>query len=330
MEIKTVEKKEDWNKFIIENQGSFLQSFEWGEVQGQSSLAVKRLKISKGGRDVLRVQIIKEKTALFPYFYIPYGPVFSISTSPEEKKEALNLFLEEVKRMAEKEKAVFLKIEPFVALPETDRFQLVFSKKRIQPRKTMILDISRTEEEMLKNMDIRTRYNIRLAIKKGLIFMVSDKYLPIFYDLLKKTRSRQGFVSHLESHYKRIFAAASSDFKVKMFLAEYRKKVIVASIVIFFGKRATSLHMGSDYEHRSLKGAEFNHWHSFLFGKQLGCKDYDFWGIDEKKFPGVTSFKRGFRGQEIEHPPALDFILDQNLYRSYNFLSKLKHVFSRS
>lgn len=326
MGIEIVNEKKDWNKFIVENEGSFLQSFEWGEFQRQFAPKVLRFEIVQNGRKILQAQIIKDRIIIFNYFYIPYGPVFDKLASPEEKKEAFGLLLEEVGKLTKTEKAVFLKIEPFLPLPESDKFRLVISPKRIQPQKTMIINIDKPKEELLRNMRKRTRYNIKLAGKMGLEIKVSDGYTKVFYDLLKKTKIRQGFVSFREDHYKKIFDVASKDFKVKMFLVEYQKKVIVASVIIFFGKRITSLHSGSDYKYRALKGPEFKHWEAINSGKELGYKIYDFWGIDEKRYPGVTSFKRGFDGEEIEYPQGVDFVLNSSFYRIYTLLRKIKHI----
>jgi len=329
MKLKIIQEKDNWNEFIKENDGSFLQSFEWGQLQEKFFHKVSRWEISENGRKVLQSQMIKEKIVFFNYFYIPYGPVFDKSATLEEKKQAFKLLLNEVQKKAEEEGAVFLKIEPLAPLPQVSNFKPVISSKRIQPQRTIILNIDRTEQEILKSLNRKIRYNIRLAIKKGVRIKISDEYLPIFYNLLEKTKKRQNFNIYPESHYKAIFAVANSDFKAKMLLAEYRKKIILAEINIFFGKRATDLHSGFDYEYRSLKPSELMNCQCILIAKQLGCKEYDFWGIDEKKFPGVTSFKKGFSGQETEYPMALDFIFNKKLYKSYTFLRKLKHIFSR-
>lgn len=112
-----------------------------------------------------------------------------------------------------------------------------------------------------------------------------------------------------------------------MFLAEYQEKIIVASIVVFFGNRVTSLHTGSDHEYRALKGPDLLRREVFIYGKELGYKTYDFWGIDDEKFPGVSNFKRGFGGTEIEYPAGIDVIFNNMRYQIYKAMRKIKHGF---
>jgi lipid II:glycine glycyltransferase (peptidoglycan interpeptide bridge formation enzyme) len=164
-------------------------------------------------------------------------------------------------------------------------------------------------------------------MRKGVKIKVSEAYSDIFYNLLEKTKIKQKFASHSQNHYKKIFDIASEDFKVKMISAEYQNKVIVAGIVIFFANQVISLHTGSDYGFRAFKSSELKHWKTFILAKALGYKLYDFWGIDEKKFPGVTTFKKGFNGQEIEYPSAVDIVLNNNLYWAYTILRKIKYIF---
>ncbi|MEK9135337.1 MAG: peptidoglycan bridge formation glycyltransferase FemA/FemB family protein [Patescibacteria group bacterium] len=322
MEINFIDKnkKEEWNEFLIKNKGSFLQSFEWGELQKK----VERLEISKAGKKLLQAQIIKEKVPFFSYFYIPYGPVYNQDISLEEKRES---FIALTENIAKKEKAVFLRLEPSVFLPETDIFNSKTALRRIQPKKTLILNLEKPEEEILESIHKKTKYNIKLAERKGVKIRVLDDYSNIFFNLLKKTKERQNFISYSEEHYKELFKIKSKDFKVKMFLVEYQNKVIVASIVVFFGDRVTSLHTGSGHEYRALKGPDLLRWEVIAYGKKLGYKVYDFWGIDDEKFPGVSNFKRGFGGQEIEYPLGVDIIFNNAQYQIYKAMRKIKHGF---
>ena len=329
MKLKIIQEKDDWNEFVKKNDGSFLQSFEWGDFQKKFQRKVWRFEITnEDNKKILEAQIIKEKSGYFSYFYIPYGPIFDRNAGSKEKKEAFALLLKEIKNIAKEEGAVFLRIEPIFSLPPLPKdCYSAPAARRIQPQKTIILDLKKSAEEILKNMHKTTRYNVRLAIRRGVKIKILDNYSDVFYRLLEKTKKRQSFVSHKEEHYKKLFSIKDSDFKIKMFLAEYEKMIISASIMIFFGKTATSLHSGSDYQYRALKPAELWHWESFLEAKNLGCERYDFWGVDEKKFPGVTSFKRGFGGKEIEYPPGIDIIYNPLAYRTYRILRTIKYLF---
>jgi lipid II:glycine glycyltransferase (peptidoglycan interpeptide bridge formation enzyme) len=99
--------------------------------------------------------------------------------------------------------------------------------------------------------------------------------------------------------------------------------MIVASIVVFFGKRVTSLHTGSNYVYRKEKGPHLLRWKVILAAKEKGYKEYDFWGINEKKWPGLTYFKKGFGGKGLEYPQGKDIIFQDNWYKIYKTLKKI-------
>lgn len=328
MEINFIDKnkRQDWNEFLIANNSSFLQSFEWGNFQEQFSVKVWRIEAREDNEKILAAHIIREKVSGFTHLYIPYGPVFNRNSPVKEKQEAFNLLLKNIRQLAQKEKAWFLRIEPIAALPEASDFHFRHSIKRNQPQRTLVLDLEKSEEELLASLKTKTRYNIRLAKKKGVTIRILDDYAPVFYQLLKKTGQRQRFSSFPKEHYEKFFYVKSRDFQVKMFLAEYQGKVIVARIVVFFGNKAISLHTGSDYQQRAVKGFELLHWQAILYAKERGYKLYDFWGIDEKKFPGVTSFKRGFQGREIEYPLAVDVVFNNTGYQVYKVIRAMKQL----
>ncbi len=145
MKIRFSENSQKWNKFLFENQGSFLQSFEWGEFQKSLSKKVWRILVKRGEEIILAAQVIEEKMKFKSYFYIPYGPIFS----SEDKTDSLEFLLKEIKKLGETEGAVFLRIEPVVDLPKID-ILLKNSTKRLQPEKTMLIDLNKEKEELIQ------------------------------------------------------------------------------------------------------------------------------------------------------------------------------------
>lgn len=329
MEINFIDesKKQTWNEFLIANNGNFLQSFEWGNFQEQSSLKVWRVEVREDNKKILVAQIIKERISRLSNFYIPYGPVFNQNATSKEKQEAFNLFLKNIRQLAQKENTWFLRIEPIVVLPKLDNLQFKNPFKRNQPQRTLVLDLDKSEKELFDALKTKTGYNIKLAQRKGVTIKILDDYSPVFYDLVKGTGQRQQFSSFTKEHYMKFFQVKSQDFQVKMFLAEYQGKVIVASVVVFFGNKAISLHTGSDYQYRTVKGADLLRWKVILYAKERGLKQYDFWGIDDKKFPGVSSFKRGFHGREVEYPLGVDVIFNNTGYQFYRIIRAIKQLF---
>ncbi len=290
---------EQWNQFVIENKGSFLQSYEWAEFQKKCGRQGLRLKF--GGSQAV---LIKEKFS----FYIPYGPIVA-------DKNSLPLLFDKVK-----DDCAFLRIEPYFDLA-IDRGRPSF--KRTQPRKTLLLDLEKSEQEILAQFQKTCRYNIGLAERKGIKVLIRDEYQPDFYKILTATAERNNFKPHDESHYRNLFEVKSSDFDVKMFLGELEGKIIAAYIMVLFGDRATALHGAFSSAHKRLKPANLLTWERIKFAKQKGCQVFDFWGIDEKRWSGFTEFKKSFGGREVEYPQAIDIVFSPLKYRTYKFLRKI-------
>ena len=317
--------REGWDRFLAENNGSFLQSWGWAECQ--KSQGIKFWRFCIGREEILAVvQIFKESFLLGfrNFLYIPYGPCFKENLSVKTRLKILNLIYKEAKKIAKIESSVMLKIEPTTPWPkDIDAFR---SFKRIQPKKTLIVNLKNSEEEIFKNLHPKTRYNIKLASRRGVkIIKVKgsdkndiDKHLGIFYRLIQDTARRDRFFIFDKKHYKSILENLSSE----LFFAEYQDKFISSYLVVFFGKRATYLHGGSDYRWRRVMAPHLSQWVQIQEAKKRGCEEYDFWGIDEEKWPGLTRFKRGFRGGEIEYPYGKDFVFQGFWYGLYKFIRR--------
>jgi|AntAceMinimDraft_18_1070375.scaffolds.fasta_scaffold00628_8 lipid II:glycine glycyltransferase (peptidoglycan interpeptide bridge formation enzyme) len=328
MQINFLEErnKKEWNQFLFQNEGSFLQSFEWGEFQKSLAKKVWRIIVKENGKILAEAQIVRET---FPLkfknnFYIPFGPCLSKILSSEQEKKVISAIFIEVQRLAKTENVVFLKIEEFSKFLIPKIFPSKISQKRIQPQRTLILGLDRTEQEIFKNFSQKVRYNIRLAEKKGVKIKFDKGYDSIFYSLIKKTSQRDDFQSFGEEHYKKLFVCDSNDFKVQLCSAIYENKIIACYILIIFGETATCLHGASDWDYRMLKAPNLAQWARIKMAKEMGAKRIDFWGIDKKKWPGITAFKKGFGGEELEYPLSKDVIFQKFWYQIYYILRKFK------
>lgn len=306
--------KEQWNQFIIKNNGSFLQSWQWGEFQELLDRKIWRIETNNLKGLVVGHNLPFKKN----YLYCPRGPIGDGD---------FKYFLEEVHEIAKQEKSIFFKIE----LGENNfnynilkDFNFIKSSKQIQPIKTTILDLSKSEEELLNRMHQKTRYNIRLAQKKNVIIKeVDSSKLDIFLKLSEETAKRDRFNLHPKEYYRKMVKVLEKEGLIKIFLAQYNNTVIAANLVCFFGKTAIYLHGASDYNHRNLMAPYLLQWQTILEAKKKGFMHYDFWGINEKKWPGVTRFKKGFNGQEVSYPGAFDLIFSKIWYKSYNLAQKI-------
>ncbi len=326
MELKFSNDKNEWNSFLIENSGSFLQSFEWGELQEKSSKKVFRLKVYEGSDILVQAQVIKEGLLFKNYLYIPYGPIFKNNLDLSRQKACLKILIDGIQELASEENSVFLRIEPLVPLDKMIEARICRPFRRIQPQKTLILDLTKTEEELFKNLSSGSRRNISIARRDGVVIEKQKDYSPDFYRLLKGTKERQEFSGHAEEYYKNILKIDGEFVKTELFLARYKDRIINATIVVFFNKKAFTLHSGSDYEYRHVKGSNLLRWNIISEAKKMGMQECDFWGIDEKKWPDLTSFKKGFGGREVEYPAGLDMVFQGFWYNAYRIIKFIRRI----
>lgn len=278
---------------------SFLQSTAWADFQ--KSLGRKVWQVDK-------VNIIKHNLPLGKsYLYSPRCGGNFLSKSS----------LEKVKEIAKEENAIFLKVEPLDFAQGKSKFK---KGQDIQPSKTLILDITKSEKELLRQMHHKTRYNIRLAERKGIGIEEDKAKFEKFWGLLQQTTKRDGFQPHPKKYYKKMLEIPG----VEIFVAESENKVIAANIVVFYKKTAIYLHGASDYKYRNLMAPHLLQWQQILEAKKRGCIEYDFWGVNEKKWPGVTRFKKGFGGKEVIYPGAFDLVFQPIWYRIYRTVKRFR------
>ncbi len=285
---------------------SFLQSKEW--LNFQKSLGRKTWQIE--GINVIKNNLPFKKS----YLYSPRCPAKVFSES----------ILSKIKEIAKQENAIFFKIEPLTSRSEEFGFK---KSNNIQPNKTIILDISKSEQELLNQMHYKTRYNIKLAEKKGILIKKDKSKFEDFWKLMQETTKRDKFRPHPEEYYRKMLEIPG----IELFVAEYNGKIIAANIVVFWEKiaprlrsgQAIYLHGASDYEHRNLMAPHLLQWEQIREAKKRGCLEYDFWGIDEQKWPGVTRFKKGFGGCEISYPGAYDLAFQPIWYSIYKIARKI-------
>ncbi len=193
----------------------------------------------------------------------------------------------------------------------------------VQPRRTIILDLSVSEQELLRVMHPKTRYNIRLSQRKGVSVRQAKKTeAKQWLELLATTAKRDGFRPHSAQYYQQMLAI---DW-IKMFFAVWQGHILAAGIFSFWGNAVVYLHGASANVHRSVMAPYALHWHLIKLAKESGKRFYDFYGIDERKWPGVTRFKRGFGGQEVAYPGTFDWVFNPKVYYLYQVGKLLKYA----
>ncbi len=209
-------------------------------------------------------------------------------------------------------------------------------QKTAQPAQTMILDLALSQDEMLKNMHSKTRYNIRLAQKKE-VTILHKKDIEAFWSLTKITASRDGFTSHQKKYYEQMLALPF----VEQFTAYLDQEVIASNLCVNFNGTFIYLHGASMHKYKKLMAPYLLQWHQILFAKDNGCKVYDFWGVAPKddngqkfhkyswqknhKWSGFTRFKAGFGGTYQETFFSKKLILSPIKYMLAKILRMLKN-----
>lgn len=316
-------------KFIQQHSpdGGFLQSEVWRKFQaafGHTTLHIYR--------EGFWANIIEHRLPLVgKYFYVPRGPV--IGAESEKSQVASNL--SELSSVAGKEGAGWIRIEPaddsrLQLIKEIVGQEIVKAPHDMQPKELWIVDISAEPEELLKLMKSKTRYNIRLAEKKGVEIFVSRGIADVerFLDLIEITAKRDRITSHPREYYERMIASIPVE-NMELFLARYNGKIIAGAMVSFYGATATYLHGASDDAERNVMAPYLLQWRAMLKARERGCQRYDFGGVSAdpaSQWAGITRFKSGFGSgiQALTFPGSYDIILSPIKYWAYRILQKIR------
>jgi peptidoglycan pentaglycine glycine transferase (the first glycine) len=272
--------------------------------------------------------------------YIPRGPVSS--SGPVINHPDWPTLRQELDEYCVDQKAVFLKIEPdFWEEDIKDNILpypgFRFSSHSIQPPRTVVVNLEGTEEQILARMKSKTRYNIRLASKKGVTVRKIRSVDP-FYDLLQGTSDRAAFGIHTRVYYQRTYQIFAPLDACAIFLAEF-EGIPLASIMVFqSGERSWYFYGASSNQHRQLMPTYLVQWEAMRWAKERGCRSYDLWGVPDEDFNtleqefttrsdglwGVYRFKRGFSGQLLRASGPWDRIYNPTLYTLYKIRTRIQ------
>lgn len=315
MKAKILEKSQEkiWEDFVRNHPlATIHQTAKWGDFQGQHWI----VGLFDDERIIAGTLLVKRNLPKgYCWLYAPRGPL----ATPTEFEALMPVITE----IAAKENAIFLRIDPPLAKPVKFKdFHDV--KYGFQPQHTIIIDISVSEEEILKQMKPKGRYNIRLAAKKGVTVEQSTD-IAGFYKLMSQTTKRDGFSAHDQKFYEKMLQALGEN--AKLYFAKYNNEVIAGVLNTYFGDTATYYFGASSNSHREFMAPYLLHWEAIKDAKKDGFTKYDLFGIapaEAKNHPwqGVTEFKKKFGGEEISYQPAQEHAFKKilySLYRLYKF-----------
>lgn len=343
------------NQGQIKENVDFLQSQEWRKFQEAAGKSTFHLNLPHPGPLLegegdfgFWANIIEHKLPIAgKYFYIPRGPVIKIpnnksqiSNNTKIKNSNIKTFFSEIIKLAKENKAGWIRIEPCdsqILDLIRDNWRVVKAPHDMQPKEVFVIDIKKSEEELLNDMKQKTRYNIKLAEKKGVKVVTSNKItgnsdcVEEFLKLIRQTEKRKGINFHEDEYYRKMIETIPENM-LKLYCAEYDGKIIAANLVIFYGKTATYLHGATCDEYRNVMAPYLLQWQAIKDAKKAGYEYYDFGGVrtdkltSNKDWSGITKFKLGFSqsAKPIEFSGSWDIIISPARYWSYRVLQRIK------
>ncbi len=312
-----------WQDFVATRpEANFLQSIEWARANELVGHTTTRGGVRRGGVVVAGWQGIIKNARRGRYLEVPGGPLVDWSDT-----DAVMEVIEQIRAAGKQHACVFVRIRPQVTDNETARAQLRALGLREAPfhlhaEHTTILDLTPSEDELLVGMRRQTRYEVRQADKKGVAvsWQSGEAAVEEFFVVQAETAKRQGFVPP-----SRDFLLAQIDAfgeKARIYRAEKDGVLLSLALILFSEQEADYFEAASAPESRKYPGAYAIQWQVIRDAKAMGKTRYNFWGIaytndPNHRYAGVTTFKRGFGGEDVTYVPAHDIVLKHTYLKTW-------------
>ncbi len=300
----------NWNEF---NRRNLWQHPLWESFQ--KAAGRKTWMVEADGASALVVQ--HEMPFKMNWLEVPRGPLFKDEKSLEE-------IIKKIEEIAVKEESVFIRMSSYDEL-RVKSYELKVTKHDYHPETSLIMDLTRSEEDILAEMKQKGRYNIKVAERHGVTVAPSDD-IDSFYEVLSKTANRDGFGVHPKTYYKTMLETFGD--KAQLLLATYEDRVIAGGIFVYLDEWGIYYYGASEYNYRNVMASYLVQWTAMKEAKKRGCKYYDFLGIAPEgvtnhPWIGVTSFKKKFGGEVVSYPKAKEIPLRKYWYFLYKFLKAI-------
>lgn len=330
-----------------------LQSWTWGQFKSRWGWTPIPLLLTIAESDwqpLAAALVLKRKIPRLPFsiLYVPKGPALNYNDAPLRRH-----VLAQLEYIARQERAIFIKIDPEVVASwglEPERPSPIgakfvhelkqrgwrFSPEQIQFRNTVELVAQRPEEELLAAMKQKTRYNIRLAGRKGIeVRSGTPDDFPTIARMYEETAERDGFAIRPLDYYLDAWHAFYQAGMAHPLLAEYEGTAIAAVILIRFGERVIYMYGADTRQERRRMPNYLLQWEAIRWTREQGCEIYDFWGapdefVETDPLWGVWRFKEGFAGQVVRHIGAWDYVVRPLWYWLYTVAIPKYLAFLRS
>lgn len=331
--IIDAESREKWDKFVTSHrEANFLQSWDFYEFhKSRGKKVVRRIAVDEKNKIHAAYAGVVETARRGTYLAIAGGPIMDFSD-----KKLVRMIFEDIKAEGEANDCVFVRVRP--QLERTKEAYQIFKENGLKPAPTFlsveyaaILDLNKSEEEIMKSMHRRIRYAVNNARNKGFTIEKSTNPEDIhtFYEIQSQTAKRQSFVEFSEDFLKKQFAAFAKNGEAVLYTAKYNDEILAQNFMIFYGNEASYHYAASTALGTKMSGSPILHIEAMKDARKRGIKRYNLWGIvgeDEKshRFYGVSFFKRGFGGDELKYLPAHDLILKPLKYQKTKLIEEVR------
>lgn len=311
LSVSEITNQSQWELFVIKHApDSLFQSWLWGEVQKKTNHFVQRFGVYADRTLIGVFQVVIVRARRGSFVHVRHGPIIAKGNT-DGWKSALSFLAEYAKKHA----CLFVRMNPLI-VPTAEESAL-FRSLHLQPamihrmdaEDCWVLDITKSEQELLAGMRKTTRYEIRRAPAAGVsVFSTTDSaYFSEFAALYKQTSSRHSFVPH--GGIREEFELFARKKQAVLYLAKIDGSTVSAAIILYYGKQAI-YHHGASIPSK-VPASYLLQWEAILDAKKRGLAIYNFWGIAPDHVPnhpwnGITLFKKGFGGYERVYLHALD------------------------
>jgi len=302
-------------------EANFLQSWYWGEFHEKLNNKIQRTGFYAGNKLIGVMLSVVENAKRGRYLTVPGGPIIDWNNP-----NLIEAFVEETKRITKEQNCVFVRVRPQL---ESSEFSKSLFKKlgfinapmHLHAELTSQLEITKTEDILLSQMRKTTRYEIKKAISQKIKLTASTdpSLIKKFYDLQIETSKRQKFVPFSYKYLSGQFKVFAAEDKALLYSAYHENKLLACAFIIFYGKEAVYHYGASTESGREYPGSYLIQWEGILEAKKRGMTRYNFWGVSpldkwEHRFAGLSLFKRGFGGQDVEYLHAQDLVINYPKY----------------
>ncbi len=333
--MRRIEGAAEWDALVLGlDTAHVLQSYGWGELKARWGWRVERLAWRQNGRALAAAQLLHRDIAATPFRigYVPKGPLVGAISDVGLWERVLT----DIRSRASELGLSLVKIDADVPAAETavlERWRDLgwrASTEQVQFPNTMRSDLTPGQEALLLQMKSKTRYNVRLASRRGVTVRHAGRdELATFFALYAETALRDGFGIRAEEYYLDAWTALLRDYAATLILAERDGETLAGVLPVAFGPTAYYLYGASATHGRKHMASYLAQWESVRWAIEAGCLTYDWWGgptemKESDPLWGVYRFKSGFGAQLAHQLGAYDLFTRPLLGRLYRLLSTVR------